>query len=341
MGEGLSHWRTSAATVFAMALIGGAYILARSVTHPPSAEASTETAILQAIATKDSDSDGLPDWEEALYGTDSHNPDTRNLGMTDGRAVATGLIVPKAIADIPAASFSGTMVDSSLPPAPADDTLTAAFAKNLFTIYINTVKKTGGNLSEQDMSDVAQQALADLSDSIARARDLKSAGDITVTRGAPEARKAYAAAAEAVLNANTSNANKSELLYLQDAVRDGDMTALPHIVSIAKAYRATAAGLAVLPVPPELATHDLALINALARASEISSDFARVADDPLATMLALQQYPTAVLALADAFIALANDYRVAGVTLAPGVPGAAFVSVIYDVAADQKSAQKP
>ena len=121
------------------------------------------------------------------------------------------------------------------------------------------------------------------------------------------------------------------------------MTALPHIVSIAKAYRGSAAGLAALPVPSELAVSDLALINAFARVSEIASDFARVNDDPLATMLALQQYPDAVLALGDAFITLAKDYKNAGIALAPGAPGAAFVSVISDVAASQKGggAKKP
>jgi len=343
MGERLSHWRTYAATFFAIALVGGAYLLAKSVAEPPAAEASTETAILEAIATKDSDGDGLPDWEEALYGTDPANPDSRKLGMTDGQAVAAGLIVPKAIADVSLTSSPGTIVDPSLPPAPADDTLTAAFAKNLFTTYMDTVKRTGGNLSEKDMSDVAQQTLADLSKSIARAPDFKSPRDITVAGRGPEAMRAYAASAEAVMNANTSNATKSELLYLQDAAKDGDMTALPHIVSIAKAYRGSAAGLAALPVPSELAVSDLALINAFARVSEIASDFARVNDDPLATMLALQQYPDAVLALGDAFITLAKDYKNAGIALAPGAPGAAFVSVISDVAASQKGggAKKP
>lgn len=38
----------------------------------------------------DSDHDGLPDWEEAIYGTDPHNPDTDGDGYLDGEEVLSG-----------------------------------------------------------------------------------------------------------------------------------------------------------------------------------------------------------------------------------------------------------
>lgn len=38
----------------------------------------------------DSDHDGLPDWEEALYGTDPHNPDTDGDGTPDGEEIKEG-----------------------------------------------------------------------------------------------------------------------------------------------------------------------------------------------------------------------------------------------------------
>ncbi|MDO8407731.1 MAG: thrombospondin type 3 repeat-containing protein [bacterium] len=317
-------------------------MLAQSAAHPPSAEASTETALLQAIATKDSDGDGLPDWEEAIYGTDPHNPDSKNLGVTDSQAVAQGLIIPKAIADVagPASSATGAVINPDLPPAPADNTLTAAFAKNFFTIYMAAVERTGGNLSTSDQADVAEQSLAALSSSIVRAPDFKSASDIVVAGSGADAMKLFAASAEAVMNANTASANKSELQYLSDAAQNGDTSAVLRIVSLAKAYRGSAAGLAQLPVPSELAAEDLAVVNALARLSEITSDFARVDSDPLATMLALQQYPKVVIALVDAFIAIEKDYKAAGITLAPGTPGASFVNIVADIAASQ-AAQKP
>lgn len=340
----LGSWRIAGAALFSVALIVGTYVLARSIESPRSAQASAETALLQAIATRDSDGDGLPDWEEALYGTDPRTTDTFNLKMTDGEAVARGLIVPKAIADISVATSSPNAalgVDSSLPPPPAAGTLTAAFAEHFFTLYLAAKQTNGGaNLSEADMQDIASEALRAFASSITPAPDFKSAKDITVSGSGASALTEFAVRAEAVLLKNTSTASKSEIAYLQDAVEKGDTSAPTHMASIAKAYRDSAVGLSMLTVPQELAANTLALINALMRVSEVVSDFARVNADPLATMLALQQYPQAALALGTAFIDIGSTYRGAGISLPAKAPGASFVNLIGDVANTQ-AAKKP
>lgn len=339
----LENWRTLTATIFSVALITGVYMIARGVESPPVAQASTESMLLQAIATKDSDGDGLSDWEEALYGTDLHVVDTSRLGMTDGEAVARGLIVPIAIADIPTATSSAAVIDSDgLPPAPAERTLTSSFAKAFFTYFVRAKQASGGaNLSESEMQNVADQALKSLSATFTIAPDFKSAKDLTVSGSGPDALKAFAVSAEAVLLKNTSTATTSEINYLKYVVENNDTSALSHLSSIAKGYRNSAVGLAMLPVPQELASDDLALINAMMRISQITADFARVHDDPLATILALKQYPDAVLALGNAFIRIGTIYKAAGISLPAGSPGAEFVNLIQNVADQQAAAKKP
>src|SRR3989338_7583286 len=121
MGQILQNWRILVSASLSIVLIVGAFLLARSVESPNSARASTESALLQAIAVKDSDGDGLIDSEDALYGTSPNITDTFSLGMTDGEAVTKGLIVPKAIADISLAtsSIASMPTDGSLPPPPS------------------------------------------------------------------------------------------------------------------------------------------------------------------------------------------------------------------------------
>ena len=330
------------ATLFAVVLIVGAYVLARGIEKPQVAEASTETELLKAIASKDTDSDGLPDWEEALYGTDSRKSDTFALGVTDGEAVARGLIVPKAIADIAiATSSTGSIVDPSLPRAPAEGTITATFAKNFFTLFLAAKQKNGGaDLTDAQMNDVATAALASLTSTITAAPDFKSASGIAVSGSGAEAMKAFAINAEAILVKNTSTASTSEINYLKQAVENDDEAALAHITSIAKMYRDSAIGLATLPVPKELAEADLALVNSMMRVSELVSDFARVNTDPMASMLALNQYPQAVLKLGNAFIHIGNAYKTAGIALPTGAPGASFVNLIQNMI-DKKAAKNP
>lgn len=344
MGQILQNWRVISATLFSAVLVVGAYLLAKGVESPPAAQASTETALLQAIATKDSDGDGLPDWEEALYGTDPHKTDTFNFNMTDGKAVANGLIIPKAIADISVAtsSLSSLGSDGSLPPAPAEGTITAAFAKSFFALFLAAKNANGGaDLSETQMNDVASQALNSLSSVIVAAPDYKSAKDLTVAGSGADALKAFAISAEAVLLKNTSNATTSEINYLKSALLNNDATAAPHIISIAKAYRDSAVGLAVLQVPAELAETHLALVNAMMRISQITTDFTFSDTDPLATMLALNQYPQAAQTLGTAFINIGKIYADAGITLPAGTPGASFVNLIEDIANQQAAAKKP
>lgn len=342
MGQILRNWRIIASATFSVLIIVGAYLLARGVESPRAAEASTESALLQAIATKDSDGDGLPDWEEVLYGTSPNVTDTFHLGMTDGEAVARGLIVPKAIADIPMATSSPLSFGADgLPPPPAEGTLTSAFAKNFFTLYLSAKQANGGaDLSESDMTNIANEAISSLSSEVTPAPDFKSVKDLKISDSGAEALKEFAVQAEAVLMKNTSNASKSEILYLQDAVQKNDATAFTHIASIAKGYRDSAVGLSALSVPQELVADDLALINAMMRVSEIATDFTRANDDPLSTMLALQQYPHATFSLSTAFINIGNIYKSAGISLPVGAPGASFVNLIEDIVASQQAAKK-
>jgi len=333
MGRILENWRVLCATLFAVVFVVGAFVFAKGIGSPQVVQASTETELLKAIAAKDSDSDGLPNWEETLYGTSPNNSDSLNLGMTDGEAVAQGLIVPKAITDISTTvSSSASLGLDGLPPAPSDGTITAAFANTFFSLYL-AAKQTndGADLSETEIKNISDKALASLSSSVAAAPDFKSKDDITVFGSGTEALKSFAVSAEAVLLKNTNTATTSEINYLQYAVENDDSAALPQMLSIAKSYRGSAAGLAVLTVPKELATDNLALINAMARLSEIIVDFARVNDDTLATILALQQYPQATQSLATAFINIGTIYKDAGISLPAGAPGASFVNLIENI----------
>ena len=344
MGKILEHWSIPVATLFSIMLIIGAYVLARGIESPPSAQASTETALLKAIATKDSNGDGLPDWEKSLYGipVNAATTDYFNLGMTDGEAVARGLIVPKAIADVPVATSSPSNTslygDASLPPPPADGTLTAAFAKSFFSLYL-TAKQNAGTtgLSDADFQNIANEAVSSLSTSIAPTPDFKSASDLTVSGSGADAMKVFAANAETVLRKNKANATTSELVYLGELLNN-DTTASTHLASIAQVYRDSAVGIAVLPVPQELAADDLTLVNSMTHMSGIISDFARANDDPLAAILALQQYESVAQSMGSAFQDFSTIYANAGISIPTGTPGVSFVNVIKSVAAKQKAA---
>lgn len=320
MGRIPENWRVPVAALLAVMFITGAYILARGIESPTAAQASTETELLKAIASKDSDNDGLPDWEEALYGTDAHNADSFNLGMTDGEAVAKGLIVPKAIANIQSATSTS---------ATGNGTLTSAFAQDFFTLYVAAKQANGGTeLTDEQTNVLVNQALNQLSRTTPTTTGVKTITDVQVSGTGPEALRSFAIEAEKVFQKNMSTVAVNEIQDLQDAVQNNDIEALTRLAGTAQIYKNYAAGLLALPVPQELAKDDLALINAMLVRSEADDDFTRVNTDPLTTMLALQQFSQTESTFWDVFSNISAVYASSDVVLPNGTPGASFVNVI-------------
>jgi hypothetical protein len=344
-GNIFKHWQISAAIVFSIVIITGAYITAHGVISPQVTHASTETELLKAIASKDSDSDGLPDWQESLYGTDPHNSDTFHLGMTDGEAVSRGLIVPKAITDIAVASSTKSasdIVDPSLPPAPKDGTLTAQFAQLFFTNFLSARQANGGvDLSESQLSDVAKQTMDTFTSTIKPAPDYKTLSDLNIVGSGAEAMKSFAIGAERILLTNTNDATTTDINYFKSGLIDGNDNAYDILLSIAKSYRGSAAGIAALPVPKELAKSSLDLINTLMRLSQIDVDFTKADTDPLVAILALQQYQTVVNAVAKAFVDVGGVFQAQNIAIPSGEPGALFANMAADVQRKQQQMKKP
>jgi hypothetical protein len=341
----LTNWRVITATLFSAVLVFSAYVLARGIEFPATAEASDQSELLQAIAARDSDSDGLTDWEEVLYGTDAHKSDSRNLGTTDGDAVAKGLIVPRAVADVPVATSTAVVnpinyAAEGLTP-PTEGTVTDAFAKNFFGLYVSAKQANGGiDLTPEQTDALVEQSMTQFIQNFTPTADFKKISDLQLTRTDPGALRTFAIAAEAVITKyKNAEATKSDLEYFQDLIMGEDATAGEHLVSLSKSYRNSAVALAQIPVPSELAPSYLVIINVIMRMSEIDADLSRVNTDSIAAMLALNQYSSTDLLVQQAFTELARVYASEGVVLASGTPGAAFVNVMSDVEALVQASQ--
>ena len=90
------------ALAFAVIVITGAWFLSKPGGASLANAESTE-ALLKSYAIQDTDGDGLPDWEESLYGTDPKKADTDGDGVNDAQAVKEGLVKLSLSAEVPAA----------------------------------------------------------------------------------------------------------------------------------------------------------------------------------------------------------------------------------------------
>jgi hypothetical protein len=308
---------TIGSSVIAVVLVSGAYVLSG-----PNAlhfswnrvDAASTQELLKEYSVKDSDNDGLPDWQEALYGTDPNNATSNGKGMTDGEAVQKGLLTPKTLSNALATSTTPTVPGK----APAAGSVTDEFAK---TLYIEMMKVQGAQpLTADQISSVVQSSLAKL-ETQQKPLSTYSDSDVVVGGSGAASLTAYTVAVEKAFSTYGVTTEKSELLYLQDAAEKNDTAALRKVQAVGKAYTSIAKAVAKIPAPKEAAAAHLHLVNALARTGSAISDMGTFDTDPIRSLLGIGTYAPATADFVVALSELRAVYTTDGVTFTSGQPG--------------------
>lgn len=230
MGYSTRKILIGSSSVLALLLIGTAYATSGPLPFKTSAAGAESTHdILVSYASKDTDADGLPDWQEALYGTDPTNAHSVNPSATDAEAVAQGLVKPKF------ATATSTPVDTSVIPGvqAGPTTLTDQFSKSLFGQYL---KNRGPNQpTPAEIATFVEQGVAQLKQSQAT-QDAFNQGQVRVSGTGPDALLVYAGDAEKAIYGVKITATRSEIEYFSDAVNKGDLKGLKQIKSLSDSY---------------------------------------------------------------------------------------------------------
>ncbi len=304
------------ASSVAVAFIVSAYVFSGPFSFRPSTvDAATAESLLKAYATKDSDTDGLPDWQESLYGTDPANPESVQTGVKDGDAVAQGLIKPKFASAANPNSDDGEGNGKTV----ADDTLTAEFARDFFTQYFSTYSNQT-QPTEDQINSFTESAVQEL---VAKNQyePTISASSLTVSGSGALALTAYLASVESALSKNTVPTSKSELDYMDDSIQRNDTSGLVQVRSIAKAYTAMGTAVSKVAVPAEAKEAHLALSNAMIHMGTVINHMGASDTDPIRSLLGLMLYQDAAIRLSDSLESLYQVLQTNGVLLQEGDPG--------------------
>ncbi len=320
--------RIGGASILAIVFVGFGYVLSGpSFLSSKVVSAASSDELLKAYALKDSDGDGLPDWQEAIYGTDPNKKDTDGDGMSDLDALTAGKLTPQTLSkELPKTSTKLTSADlPGIDPAPGS--ITDEFSKELFQEYIAESKG-------QPMSAEAQQALVSKlmrSFSTRAGKLLESKYTlVSVHTGKNADVLTYAGTVERILRAHDVPAGNGEPLPLIEAlVEKGDTTARPKLVLLADMYAAITKDLLATTVPPALASDHLLLIQSfdtLARSTRLVANYEK---DPVGVLGALSLYqPYSKLAVTG-FSNIAEVILASG-DPESGTPGALIVKIARD-----------
>lgn len=318
--------RIIVASVVALVMVGGSYALSGPVSFLGInvADAQTSAELLREYAAKDSDTDNLPDWQEALYGTDPYNAESFQAGIKDGEAVAQGLIAPKVqVAAAPEATDLATVPGTAGSP----NSLTDLFAQTLLKQYLTNRGDTPPTNAE--IADFVEEGIATLVKTSSPVDTYALKDTQTSGSTGPLALKAYLASVENAFSVNTIPSEKNELLYFSDAM-NGDATALPHIRDISSAYKDIATAMLKIPVPTEARQAHLRIVNALAGMSTITADMGAMEGDPLRALMGIGLYERQANGMVDAFASLDAQLIASQIVVTGGESGYAIFKTAKD-----------
>lgn len=302
--------------LIAAGCIAAAFFLSGTNTIAPANAESTQE-LLRAYAAKDTDADGVPDWQESLYGSDPANPNSIDPSMTDKEAVAAGKAELRFRSEEPELSMEGVPGIEAAP-----NTLTDRFAQEFLGNYLLT--HGGGVPTTEALAAFVDDAITSLDEDAVPHFSASSIGSAP----AGTALTTYLVAAENGLFSAAASAPYSELMYFADAVYKDDKDALVALKGIAASYEKVAASFAAVPAPPEARALQLRAANALARMSDVVGKMAVYGSDPLLAFVGLGQYEDAAFELAAAFAAYAPLFDASGHTYVEGEEGYSLQTLV-------------
>jgi hypothetical protein len=307
------------ASFVSLLMIVGAFVLSGGpLPSTPFAEALSTEEVLQEYATKDSDSDGLPDWQESLYGTDPNNARSFDESMTDGQAVNEGKIKPRFEGDEPGEpevlleTLPGTLPDAN--------SLTDKFSREFFERLARA--STDGPLTAEQKESLVNSLLVEFSTDAARILtstysrgDIKSSAAVSVD--------VYVGQLEKVLLSGNIPSNGSTIVdAMQALLESNDEQARAELNLVSGEFSKIKDGLLAMSVPPEFVSDHLLLVKVYDTLSRSTKVIAQYEKDPMALLGALKLY---LPASKDYLTALDSIINRASLTYTPGTEDAGYL----------------
>ncbi len=239
---------------------------------------------------KDSDNDGLADWEEALWKTDPNNPDTDGDGTKDGEEVKEGRDPTKPGPDDKLeVAFPGKNVASSSSNS-GQTSLTGSISKDLLSRYLMAKRSSGGKIDELTKKRLIDSILSDANSDISG--KIYKISDIKISQNnSKKALKIYGNQLGATMEKyNGPYSPETEIIYFKEAIEKNDKNGFAKLDKNISTYKNIIKDFLAIKVPSDLASQHLVLINALSKFMEITKYLKNYPQDSIGALMSLKQY---------------------------------------------------
>ncbi len=261
-----------------MILLGGGLIaIAFFTTHTwriPNPSVKERDAALSSkigdLVETDTNGNGIPDWQESLWGLDPSKNGAENKKFIDDKKASLGIVA------------------SSSAEAPLSDT--ERFSREFFSVILSL--RESGTLDEKSLGAVAENITKSLS---ASAKE-KYAGRYTIDSikisddNSAANLKKYQSSLVALIKTYTDEGVGTEMKSVSDALAYSDPRPLEGLSLIQKSYADFAKGLLAIRAPRSLSATHLSLVNSADIIARTIEPLTHLLEDPLTALPALVAY---------------------------------------------------
>lgn len=284
--------------------------------------ASISTSTIESISpdlqTKDSDGDGLKDWEEVLLGTDPHNPDTDGDGTSDGKEVAAGRnpLIKGPNDNAKSVAETANAKKEAL-------TQTDLVARDFFARYmeLNQAGLAGDSQSQADLiGQVLKNGMVLSTPKLYAQKDILVSADDSAA-----AIKRYGNEVGAIFKKYSNPNARNEVVIAKESVEAEKPEALKEIDPIITTYKNIVTNLLKVSAPQSLAENHLKLVNSLSTLLFCAESLRKIDKDAVAGIQGTSLWLGAATDLNQSFITLKSSFTSNGITYAAGEPGSFFI----------------
>ncbi len=309
--------------VAALVIIGGGLFLSHpeffTWHHDVKIAQQTSTTTLAANEdplNHDSDNDGLPDWEERLYGTDPQNPDSDGDGTTDGEEVRLGRNPAKANTAGPGQPPNDMLPYIQDPHFATSSTDVLGIKKEFFAKFLTT---EGRKIKETTFQDLVKKIDVKKFAPKNQLIDLNISSD-----NSPETIHTYGNAFGELIVKYTKRNYRTEQEVLKDAMQSSSTEKLKDLQLPALGYKNFAEDLKALPTPSSLAKSHLTIVNGYMGMYQALLSLEQMYIDPMEGAAGYQAYAKGIADVTDGYAQLIYLFAQANVTFTPKEPGYPF-----------------
>jgi hypothetical protein len=280
------------------------------------------------VDTKDTDKDGLPDWEENLIGTDSEKADSDGDGTSDGQEVKFGRNpLAKGPNDTIKVDAQGTPLAPQSTTEEKSKSATTDIARQIFTNYMS-IKQTGTNITPEVQEQLAENIISNTTFGISEAKTYTYKDIKTDQSNSADTLRAYGNKMGSIMSKDAPPSDDNELLIVEQAMNSQNKNDINKLNVIIASYQKMVKEFLLVPVPSSAVSVHVNIINNFNQLIEADQGLLKLFDDPIISLAALKRYIEVAGDTATIFRAVSLYFQLRGVYFGQGEPGYGFANFL-------------